>query len=319
MAIACISCDCNTSVIKSYTDTLSSKEYDLLECSNCCLQFWYPLEQPDASYYEKEIHGIYKQMHQGRSKMDVRYKEFLKDFPGISGKIILDIGCSDGLFLEIMHSLGNTVYGIDIDSISIEKARQRGLKNIYLIDINTFAEEALQKKLSFDIITMFDVIEHLVNPIQTLASVKKLLSSKGILVGTVPNGNRFLKDSIETDFPPHHFYRFNKKSLTAILAVSDFSVAKMAVIEYGYSGRMLLKKLLKKKKSTADTSFMKQSSDTYSDTDSVIGPPNNSNVPKKFSILLLRAIKPFSLIAEKSFEKGFKLYFVSHLMSVKSE
>lgn len=311
MKINCILCDQKTSKIQSYFSSFDSKEYSLMECKSCGTQFWHPLKQPEAAYYEDEIQDIYKEMHKGRKELDVRYKQFLHDFPALSEKTILDVGCSEGLFLETVQALGNRVYGIDIDSISVEKARQRGLEDIYNMDVDSFVDEAEKMGMKFDIITAFDVIEHLIDPVKVMKHLSRMLSPQGMLVGTVPNADRFLRDHIKTDYPPHHFFRFNKKSLSALLQASDYTVQTIAVIEYGYSGRMLLKSLLHREKPNKDTGINIQSSCAYSGAVSGKEAPQGLTASKKIKRLVSRTIRPFSVVVEKTFQKGFKLYFIA--------
>src|SRR3990172_12109846 len=89
----CEICGNSTAVVQSFVSNYNNKEYFLLECRCCEVQFWTPLEHPKAKYYEEEVRIFYKEIHKGsRSNLDVRHKKFFKDFFGnMTNMRVLDV------------------------------------------------------------------------------------------------------------------------------------------------------------------------------------------------------------------------------------
>jgi SAM-dependent methyltransferase len=95
---------------------------------------------------------------------------------------LLDVGCALGDFLLEAKSAGWDVEGVEISSYAAQRARERGLR------VTAGRLEALDlPEASFDVITLYDAIEHLTDPVATLAAVRRLLVPGGILHLVTPN------------------------------------------------------------------------------------------------------------------------------------
>ncbi len=90
---------------------------------------------------------------------------------------ILDLGCSIGLFLKIARERGWDTYGVDISHEDVEYAK----RNYNLNVIKGTIENANYPNNFFDVITMWDFIEHIPDPISCLKEVKKILKKDGVL------------------------------------------------------------------------------------------------------------------------------------------
>ena len=286
--------------------------YSLFECLNCHTQFWNPLEHPGGKYYENENFSIYNDFHSNRGSnlvfKDVRFVKFLKEFENKSNQRILEIGCSDGLLLSHLASLNNEVWGVDVDSIATDIAKSRGLKNIYCKSLEDFIVDCKKESIVFDYILAFDVIEHLTDPTMVIRKLESLLSDQGRMIGTVPNRNRWFANLVDTDFPPHHFYRFNTDSLSYLLNSCELKVSKIHIFDYGQTLRTvalsLSANLRKAKKVNNDNTIQAENKD--------FPPANNSNDSKTaFSLktISISIMKYLSVIFEYPFNKGYKIYF----------
>jgi hypothetical protein len=138
-----------------------------------------------------------------------------------------------------------------------------------------------------------------------LRELKTLLRKDGQIVITVPNRDRLLVNYIKTDFPPHHFWRFNTSSLKNVCRNSGFSVEKLEVFQYGYTNMVILDSAWKRLKKMLNA---KNSSKTYN---SNISSRNNKSVKKTVAAFVIRLFFPFSFLFEHSLQKGFKIYCVS--------
>lgn len=139
---------------------------------------------------------------------------------------LLDVGCATGDFLEAvsLHE-GWHVEGIEINKQAVEIARCSGIE-VHLGTIESF--EGLEN--SYDVITMWNVIEHLSDPLSSLQKIRKLLKPDGIFVFNTPNldsldAKIFGKYWIGFELP-RHFYVFSRKTVTDLLKRAGFRIVK---------------------------------------------------------------------------------------------
>jgi len=228
---------------RKYLYKTLNKEYKLYHCDKCDLEFWTPLEFVKEIYENEELRP-YEEFHQGVIDLSDDHFMFLRSYEGkADGLKLLDIGCANGSFIYKAKELGFDVYGIDVDSKSIQTAREKfGLKNVYNMSLDEFVEYAKREGLKFDVITFFQVLEHQTDPSGFIQKVKELLSSGGKVVGAVPDRDRgfaeFTRIWSNYDFPPHHFMWFNKKSLENIFLTNSF---KVRVSKLKLSFKMIIK------------------------------------------------------------------------------
>lgn len=109
--------------------------------------------------------------------------ELLKKEIGI-GKKVLDIGCRDGSLTKYFVA-GNNVLGVDIDELSLEKAKINLKINTRLLDLNGDWNELGGEK--FDVIVAGEVLEHLYCPEEVFKKIINHLNPQGIFLGSVPN------------------------------------------------------------------------------------------------------------------------------------
>lgn len=96
---------------------------------------------------------------------------------------VLDVGCGSGHFLETAVSRGWRAFGIDFDEESLKKARQTSEAVLYCGKIS----DAPFEIESFDLVTMWDYLEHVEDPPAVLKKAAQLLKPGGMLVVACPN------------------------------------------------------------------------------------------------------------------------------------
>lgn len=285
-----------------------ARTYTLLLCRSCGVQHWSPLLHPGAAFYEDEEVVIYRALHDGKQRVDdPRFDRFFREFPNPRGLRVLDVGCSDGAFLSRLHQCGNEVWGIDIDMKALEVARRRGLDNVRRAEVSDFVESAKTSGLTFDLITAFDVLEHLIEPSVALEQLASILKPGARLVGTVPNRRRILANAMPIDFPPHHFYRFDTAALEATLTQSGLAVEHIESFQYGYSAGTVLAAILRPLRSRRAAAR---------DGSSGEAPARGTRTTRR---MLKRAVldgferlsRPVSYVLERPGGRGFKLFFVA--------
>lgn len=152
---------------------------------------------------------------------------------------ILDIGCGYGYFLAEAEKRGWRPYGIEISSYKVDFAKDK----LGLNRLKGRIEEAgfKEHQEGFDVVTMWDVLEHIPNPLDVLKFCNKVLRREGLLVLKVPNGDVFnpnyrwlLRQFVyiyqRLVFPANpyeHLYHFSPAILTRILEKAGFQLIRL--------------------------------------------------------------------------------------------
>lgn len=143
---------------------------------------------------------------------------------------LLDIGCSNGAFIEAANLYGWEASGIEPRISSADFARNRGL-TVY----NEFLQELCFEEGSFNAITMWQVIEHLPDPGDLLAECRRVLTQGGILALSTPNiksiGWKLLKSDWPAIDPRNHFHLFDIKTLDRIMNTSGFEKCTLDTLD----------------------------------------------------------------------------------------
>lgn len=154
---------------------------------------------------------------------------------GHEGGKLLDLGCGTGNFLAHMRDRGAwDVYGLDVNRRAVSYARDR-------LDIEVRGgtlKEARYPADFFDVVSMWNVLEHLHDPVATLREVKRILQPEGALFLSVPNSGSvdarlFGPCWVGLD-PPRHLYTFDRTTLELLLARSGFRMAESAHVTGSY-------------------------------------------------------------------------------------
>jgi SAM-dependent methyltransferase len=96
---------------------------------------------------------------------------------------LLDLGCSSGAFLESLKGEPWKLYGVEMSAQGAKVAEERSGAHVFVGDVL----EAPFRRESFDVITCFDVLEHLYEPRRVMAKVGEWLKPGGIFYVLVPN------------------------------------------------------------------------------------------------------------------------------------
>ena len=139
----------------------------------------------NISYFQNAIKLNLKKPIKEINYDNVKRLKHLKDIL-INTKNVLDFGCGEGYFINAVKSKYTNIdiYGVDICKHNLEYCRSK--------NIECFKELSYFEKNFFDVITIFHVLEHLDNPIETLNKIKKYLKPNGKIIIEVPNGNDIL-------------------------------------------------------------------------------------------------------------------------------
>lgn len=138
--------------------------------------------------------------------------------PLVGTRRILDAGCGTGGNLAMLKEFGD-VTGVELEHMAVEAARQRTGGSVRILEGGI--PDGLPKGESFDVITMFDVLEHLDDPVGAVNALRELLTPTGQLVITVP-AFQFLWS--KHDDLNHHKRRYDFTELTRHLEQGGMKV-----------------------------------------------------------------------------------------------
>jgi 2-polyprenyl-3-methyl-5-hydroxy-6-metoxy-1,4-benzoquinol methylase len=161
-------------------------KFALLWCPACDVQFSDPMEEAGQAFYEQ--HEIYRRpetLYTSPRLLNWDQRSFLRDRPGQGGRL-LDVGCGTGYFAAAARELGYRVSGLDLSRPQLELARTRfGLSDVHATTLFDYARTVPPH--SFDVVTAFQVLEHVADPLAFLGDARRLLATGGHLAVGVPN------------------------------------------------------------------------------------------------------------------------------------
>lgn len=159
---------------------------------------------------------------------------WINDRVKLKNSSFLDIGCGSGSFLA---SLPNNIkkVGVDIDQQSIDIAK----KNNSDITFICSAFENIAYDEPVDVMTMFHVLEHLQNPLQTLQRLHQIANDNTIFVIEVPIIENGLTNDINGFFSAQHLTHFSRNSFKNILALAGWKILEWQE-QPGYNGCRVL-------------------------------------------------------------------------------
>lgn len=164
------------------------------------------MREPGAEWYRSS--GIYAGEDEG--VLDARHAAF---FGHVAPGRLLDAGCGRGTFLRAARERGFEVRGIEQQTDLVTQARGEGLDVL----AGTIPD-SLSALAEFDAVTVFDVLEHLADPLGALEALLAALRPGGSLVLSVPRADRHppVFDPV-VDAPPHHLTLWCPAALRIIL------------------------------------------------------------------------------------------------------
>ena len=184
-------------------------------CIDCGLVWSDPFPHDPRTFYENEYRLAYKSSYQPKAKHVYRAGQVaLTRHQKIqslisSPQILLDVGVGGGEFAYLMKSLGHDVSGIEPNLGYANYAKSQ-----YDLSLQIgFLQDAQFAENSFDVITIWHVLEHTEDPLQVLSKLGSWLKPNGTLVVEVPNIEAVCQ-SPKSTFHDAHLFNFNLASLS---------------------------------------------------------------------------------------------------------
>ncbi|GAA3776912.1 class I SAM-dependent methyltransferase [Corallibacter vietnamensis] len=192
-----------------------------------------PSLQNLPSYYESEDYishtdakrNLFESVYHLVRSYSLKQKLKLINKQSVSGKTLLDVGCGTGDFLQTALKNNWNVTGVEPNPQARDIANKKTNNVVYDADkISEF------KKESFDVITLWHVLEHLPNLEEQLALYKSLLKKEGTLIIAVPNFKSFdatyYKEFWAAYDVPRHLWHFSRTAISKLVSKNNMKVVK---------------------------------------------------------------------------------------------
>jgi 2-polyprenyl-3-methyl-5-hydroxy-6-metoxy-1,4-benzoquinol methylase len=225
--------------VKDYS--VSGEVFELVK--NETFGFLETIPQPDLEklpeYYKSDDYishtdskrNLFERTYHIIKKMALRRKlSLINSFSKQKGTL-LDVGCGTGDFLEFSKQKGWRVVGIEPNdqarAIANKKTNNSVYKTNHLLNLENH---------SFDIITLWHVLEHLPNLEEHIAEFKRLLKPNGTLIIAVPNYKSYDAKIYKTYWAafdvPRHLWHFSKESIKILMETFKMNVVKMYPMQF---------------------------------------------------------------------------------------
>ena len=201
------------------------------------LGFWEIVDKPTpqelrqyyADKYYQEAKGSYEleysdeELQYFRSKLEQRLAVIQRNQPRlkIRGKM-LDVGCGEGYALAFFRARGWDVKGIDFSDAGVSSKNPDCQDALMTGDIFTLLADEIIRGETYDVVWLQNVLEHVLDPVDLLKSLRQLIAKNGLAVITVPNDcsavqqTALARGHIDNEFwiaPPDHLSYFDHISL----------------------------------------------------------------------------------------------------------
>ena len=208
---------------------------NLVQCLRCGFIYVYPQPEP------KELKALYGETYfQNQQSSVVGYSNYLADEVNIrrtarrrlmglrryiSSGNLLDVGCATGFFLDEARALGWEVSGVDVSEFGVSYAREHFGPDVHYGDLT----EMSLPDGNLDLVTMWDVIEHVPDPAAYIRQAATLLRRGGYLSLSTPNveslpakiyGRRWIGFKLSTE----HVNYFSLRTLKILLEAEGFEL-----------------------------------------------------------------------------------------------
>lgn len=244
---------CNLCGSNNIFKKFSLREFDVLKCKNCTLVFLSKIPNGEALkelyssdyYLERETYyfnNIVTNPEDGKYNENIEaFSLGLKTLNSLKqnkGRL-LDVGCGLGTFLHIAKSEGWDTCGVDVSPYAVKYAKEK-------FDLEVFNNGRLEETTftpnSFDVVTLWDSLEHFPDPLGQLKEIHRVLKKDGLIMMDVPNETSLMRVMARFfyiitrgsfTYPArklyhnYHLYYFSPQAIETLLKMGGFEILSM--------------------------------------------------------------------------------------------
>jgi 2-polyprenyl-3-methyl-5-hydroxy-6-metoxy-1,4-benzoquinol methylase len=239
---ACPVCDNKqtTNFLNCIDYTVSQQTFKIVSCSACSFKYTNPRPGSNeiGKFYQSEDYishsntkrGLMNKVYQVVRNFTISKKlSIIKQY--VSRGTILDVGCGTGEFLNFARNNGFQTTGVEPGNDARKYAIENYSLNVYNEDyIKTIPDS------SFDVITMWHVLEHVHELNDRVGELKRIIKDNGIVLIAVPN-HTSLDASIYKEYwaaydLPRHLYHFSPDTITQLFKKHGFKNIKILPMKF---------------------------------------------------------------------------------------
>jgi len=205
--------------------------YEVLQCLGCGLGVTSPAPSPaqlselNRNAYGGAERGVVYASKQ--AELEKRYSAQLSRIKLFKpAGALLDVGCNIGMFMKTARDMGFAVTGVEMNGSCAAYGKEH-----FGLDIRPASlEGAAFPAGTFEVVTMFDVLEHVPDPGAFLSEAGRVLRPGGLLVVQSPNLDSFMAGLMKENWnwltPPDHLYHFTPGALSGLVEKRGFKIAE---------------------------------------------------------------------------------------------
>ena len=210
-------------------DEFDDHLHNVLKCLNCELHFMDPMPERvwlENHYRTRELYAAESDhaedyLNAITDKVNLFRELLLPNLPGFyKNRLAVDFGAGSGYVVKAFDNMGLIGLGMELNPNAPKKARE-----LFDIEVRNCGLEVLEP-FSVTVFSMFEVLEHMTEPVKFLQNVRCFLTDDGLLIGTVPNygglGRYVFGPNSASLSQPEHVIYFDVPTLKKTLIKSGF-------------------------------------------------------------------------------------------------
>jgi len=220
----------------SFIEWCKVQTYSILKCKECGIGITapFPTEEQLIEFNKKtyDVEQRIKVYLSRQNYFEKRYEGYIKNIKTTKkdGKL-LDIGCNIGIFMKVAQQAGFDVKGVELNADCALYGKER-----FHLDIDSnHLEDIAFPDETFDVITLFDVLEHIPDMNAFIDEIRRILKKDGQVVIQAPNLNSLMSELTKGKWhwlsPPDHLYHFTPDAMTRFLRIHGFSIKEVKTWE----------------------------------------------------------------------------------------
>jgi hypothetical protein len=209
-------------------------------CDGCGLLFQWPM--PAGEDLERAYAAVVDPLYMAeRDNRILTFRNVIRTLGPAQGRRLLDVGAYCGYFLEVARERGFRAEGLELSRWAAAHARDQG----FTVHGETLADRARSAD-RYEVLTMWDVVEHLPDPREELAAARMLLAPGGTLyLSTIDTGSLVAR-LLGARWPwlmDMHLVYFDRATISALLEEAGFRVRSISTYSHTVSTGYLLRKV----------------------------------------------------------------------------